>query len=204
MNTSKPDGIFPPCPPATSHRNPQYPACGGDWALAPYLKLFTTLSVALKKVDAKIPVGGPATQQLGWVEEIRKYTLKNNVAIDFISTHQVLLLHVAAHVAAPAARTDVSSKQYPGDHQVPQNLEGHSEAIAAAAAQIGSDERKLPMYLTEYAINNHDSVGAAAGVLSYVARLSGVLPLYSYWVRQCCSRISAVNSLRDLCCSSLS
>jgi hypothetical protein len=86
-----------------------------------------------------------------------RYTLQNQVAIDFISTHQ-----------------------YPRDHQVAQTLEGHSQAIAEAAAQIGSDERQLPMYLTEYAINNHDSVAAAAGIISYVARLSGVLPLYRY------------------------
>ena len=123
-----------------------------------WLELFKSLSKNLKAVDAQIPVGGPATQQLGWVEELREYTLANNVPIDFISTHQ-----------------------YPGDHQVPQTLEGHSEAIIGAAEQIGSDHRELPMYLTEYAINDHDSVAAAAGIISYIPRLSGVLPLYSYW-----------------------
>jgi xylan 1,4-beta-xylosidase len=143
---------------ATSHRNPSYPACGGDWSLTKYLSLFETLSLSLKSIDSQIPVGGPATQQLGWVEELRAYTLRNNVSIDFISTHQ-----------------------YPGDHQVPQTLEGHSDAIIGAAKQIGSDSRALPMYLTEYAINDHDSVAAAAGIISYIPRLSGVLPLYSYW-----------------------
>jgi hypothetical protein len=47
-----------------------------------------------------------------------RYTLQNQVAIDFISTHQ-----------------------YPRDHQVAQTLEGHSQAIAEAAAQIGSDHK---------------------------------------------------------------
>ena len=65
----------------------------------------------------------------------------------------------------------------PGDHQVPSTLEGHSFTITEAAAAAGDK----PLFLTEYAIGNHDSVTAAAGILTYVPRLSGVLPLMSYW-----------------------
>ena len=39
----------------------------------------------------------------------------------------------------------------------------------------------LNQFITEYAIGNHDSVTAAAGILTYVPRLSGKLPLMSYW-----------------------
>ena len=55
-------GLFPPCPAATSHRNPSYPACPGhfqySWNLTNYLGLFKTLSTSLKAVDSQIPVGG--------------------------------------------------------------------------------------------------------------------------------------------------
>ena len=79
----------------------------------------------------------------------------------------------------------------PGDHQVPSTLEGHSETITEAAAAAADK----PLFLTEYAIGNHDSVTAAAGILTYVPRLSGVLPLMSYWafsVRRSATRLASV------------
>ena len=147
------DSLFPACPPGTK-RNPAYPKCPGEWSLSNYLNLFNTTSSALKAIDPLIPVGGPATEQLGWVQELKDFSDQAGVALDFISTHQ-----------------------YPSDPQVPATLEGHSAAIRSAA-QMASPR---PLYLTEYAVNNHDSINAAAGILTYIPRLSGALPLYSYW-----------------------
>jgi xylan 1,4-beta-xylosidase len=60
------DNIYPPCFKGNM-RNPNYPSCGtGGWCLAKYLEVFDETSRQLKAVDAQIPVGGPASQQLGW------------------------------------------------------------------------------------------------------------------------------------------
>ena len=80
------------------------------------------------------------------VQELREHAEQSGVALDFISTHQ-----------------------YPSDHQVPRNIDGHSDTITQAAAMA----KDKPLFLTEYAINNHDGVAAAAGILTYIPRLSG-------------------------------
>jgi len=45
-------------------------------------------SAALKSVDSELKVGGPATCQSQYLNETIQYCLKNNVALDFISTHE--------------------------------------------------------------------------------------------------------------------
>jgi hypothetical protein len=94
------DGIYPPCF-AGHKRNPDYPSCGtGGWCLKKYLEVFAETSRRLKAVDTQIPVGGPASQQLGWVVELKDHAEKTGVALDFISTHQ-----------------------YPSDNQVPRSCQ---------------------------------------------------------------------------------
>ena len=82
------DGIYPPCPEGHA-RNADYPACGtSGWCLKKYLEVFDETSHRLKAVDPQLPVGGPASQQLGWVKELKEHAEKTGVALDFISTHQ--------------------------------------------------------------------------------------------------------------------
>ena len=116
------DGIYPPCP-AGHARNKGYPGCGiRGFNLTTYLEMFDETSKRLKAVDKQIPVGGPASQQLGWVVELKEHAQKTGVALDFISTHQ-----------------------YPSDNQVPSNIDGHSVTIAQAAEQV----KPYPLFLTE-------------------------------------------------------
>ncbi|HRH42234.1 MAG TPA: hypothetical protein PKY82_11465, partial [Pyrinomonadaceae bacterium] len=52
-----------------------------------YFKLFEVSAKAIKSVSKNYRVGGPATAGNGWVPETIDFTTKNNVPIDFISTH---------------------------------------------------------------------------------------------------------------------
>ncbi|MFH1369341.1 MAG: PA14 domain-containing protein [Elusimicrobiota bacterium] len=53
-----------------------------------YLKLYKATVEAVKAVDPELKVGGPASSGLGeWVDDLIEYCKKNNVPIDFISTH---------------------------------------------------------------------------------------------------------------------
>jgi len=52
-----------------------------------YWKLYTASAIAIKKVDEKLRVGGPASSKANWIKEIISYTTKNKVPLDFISTH---------------------------------------------------------------------------------------------------------------------
>ncbi|PKB16434.1 glycoside hydrolase [Flavobacterium sp. 5] len=54
---------------------------------AEYFKLYEYAAKAIKSVNPAYKVGGPATAGAGWVPETIDFCTKNNVALDFISTH---------------------------------------------------------------------------------------------------------------------
>lgn len=53
-----------------------------------YFKLYEAAARAVKEVDPKIRVGGPATSGSKWVAAFVRFCKENDVPVDFISTHQ--------------------------------------------------------------------------------------------------------------------
>lgn len=54
---------------------------------AEYFKLYKYTALALKKVDEKLRVGGPATSSGKWVTDMINFCVNNTVPLDFVSTH---------------------------------------------------------------------------------------------------------------------
>ena len=52
-----------------------------------YFKLYKVTAEAIKSVSDRIKVGGPATSNNRWIKETREFCEKNNLPIDFLSTH---------------------------------------------------------------------------------------------------------------------
>jgi xylan 1,4-beta-xylosidase len=52
-----------------------------------YFALYDTTAKALKAVDSKLRVGGPATAQAGWVDRFIAHCLQNHIPFDFVSSH---------------------------------------------------------------------------------------------------------------------
>jgi xylan 1,4-beta-xylosidase len=52
-----------------------------------YFDLYDHTARALKAVDSRIRVGGPATAQAAWVDAMIAHATQNNVPLDFVSTH---------------------------------------------------------------------------------------------------------------------
>ena len=52
-----------------------------------YWKLYTASATAIKNIDSKLKVGGPATAGGAWIKDIIDYCSKENVPLDFVSTH---------------------------------------------------------------------------------------------------------------------
>lgn len=53
-----------------------------------YFRLYEITVRAIKSVDDKIPVGGPATSASRWVKSFVEYCNVHEVPVDFVSTHQ--------------------------------------------------------------------------------------------------------------------
>lgn len=67
---------------------PDLPVIFFDGTQKDYFKLYAATARAIKAVDNKIRVGGPATSGNKWVEEFIAYCSAEGVPVDFISTHQ--------------------------------------------------------------------------------------------------------------------
>lgn len=62
---------------------------GGFWVggQQAYFELYAATALAVKSVDSRLKVGGPATSKSEWVQDTIDYCVNNDVPIDFISTH---------------------------------------------------------------------------------------------------------------------
>ena len=62
----------------------------GFWAASKeeYFKLYKYTVETVKKVDSFLKVGGPATSNNAWIPDMIEFCEKNQVPLDFISTHQ--------------------------------------------------------------------------------------------------------------------
>ncbi len=65
------------------------PNLGGFWtgSQQDYFKLYATAAAALKRVDAGLRVGGPATSKASWIADFITFCHENSVPVDFVSTH---------------------------------------------------------------------------------------------------------------------
>ncbi len=59
----------------------------GDPKQATYWQLYDHTARALKKVNPRLRVGGPATAQAAWVTAFIEHCVENRVPVDFVSTH---------------------------------------------------------------------------------------------------------------------
>src|SRR5437667_35951 len=61
------------------------------WAGEPkqdtYWELYDHTARAVKRVDSRLRIGGPATAAAAWVDEFIKHCADNNVPVDFVSSH---------------------------------------------------------------------------------------------------------------------
>jgi xylan 1,4-beta-xylosidase len=123
---------------------------------AGYFHLFNVTSRAIKAVDSRLRVGGPATAMSAWIPDFLNYTRTNAVPFDFISTHE-----------------------YPTDPPGPQTRTFFRDRLALTRGVVGPD---LPLYYTEYDdAYNDDTAYSAAFIVFQNRAVSGIVDLLSFW-----------------------
>jgi xylan 1,4-beta-xylosidase len=60
---------------------------GGDPRQETYWELYDHTATTLKKVSARLRVGGPATAQAGWADAFIRHCADKKVPVDFVSSH---------------------------------------------------------------------------------------------------------------------
>jgi xylan 1,4-beta-xylosidase len=136
-----------------------------------YFTLYRYTVEAIKGVDSKLKVGGPATADNAWVDEFLTYCRSNNLPTDFVSTHHY--------------PTDDFGK--PGDDTEAQLAAGKRSALRGEAQKVRKQVGDLPLYYTEWCTSSnprdfmHDDPYAAAFIVKTILEANGLVQGYSYW-----------------------
>lgn len=144
------------------------PTCGNQTA---YMELFKSTYDAIKSVDAKLQVGGPATAQLAWLDDFIESAAEQNCRPDFVSSHL-----------------------YPTDPFISQDRNGFATAIEEAVKTIQTSAAKVhqnpapPLLITEFncglGINCADAPYAGSFVAHHTImaqKTTKEIRLQSYW-----------------------
>lgn len=128
---------------------------------AEYFELYRESATALKSVDPRLRVGGPATAQAGWVGDLLEFCSSQSVPIDFASSH--------VYPDDPQQNVFGKDVHYSFEEVIP-------KALAMLKRQIKSSRfPDLPLYLSEWSSQN------PAFIAHTIKSCIGLSDMMSYW-----------------------
>jgi xylan 1,4-beta-xylosidase len=147
------------------------------WAGEPkqstYWELYDHTARAIKSVNSRLRVGGPATAQAAWVDAFIKHCLENKIPVDFVSTH--------VYANDPAEDVFGTSDEIPRDKMVCLAVSKVHKQIAASSIS------SLPLIWSEFnaSYKNEsevtDSIYMGPWLADTIRQCDGMVTLMSYW-----------------------
>ncbi len=169
-----------------------------DGTMKDYFHLYELTACAIKKVDQRVRVGGPATSNNMWIPEFRAFCEENGVPLDFITTH-----HYPSDDPLSRAGMNTEDEKGPGFGSIPDfdtlseeerreamekmaeffNRENNNprDVLYQTAKKAKQEAGDYPLYYTEWNAGHYDTSYAAAGVAATLAYNEGLVEGYSYW-----------------------
>lgn len=155
------------------------PNLDGFWAGTQdeYFKLYAHAARAIKSVNPRYRVGGPATAGAAWIPETIAYADKNKVPLDFVSTHSYGVNQGFLDEFGTTG-TVLSKDEWAVSNDVLRNR----KEIAASSMP------KLELHYTEWSSSytpadpTHDSYHQAAYILTKLKQIGPAAQSMSYWV----------------------
>ncbi len=126
-----------------------------------YFELYRQSVLAVKSIDKRLLVGGPASAQLSWVPDLIRYCSAKNLPLDFISTH--------IYPSDPQKPIFGQGNLYPYEEVIPRGLEHVNQQIASSAMP------NLSLWITEWSSQN------PAFITHTVKSCLGLAETMSYW-----------------------
>jgi xylan 1,4-beta-xylosidase len=136
-----------------------------------YFELYDHTARALKRVNSRLRVGGPATAAASWVDDFIKHVSTNQVPVDFISTH--------------GYADDTVLDLFGTDENIPMN-ERVCRAVEKVKGQIQKSALpQLPLYWTEWNVPGmkeaRDTIYVGPAVANTVRQCDGNVEELSFW-----------------------
>jgi xylan 1,4-beta-xylosidase len=145
----------------------------GEPKQSTYFELYDHAAKAVKSVDAKLRVGGPATAQAAWIPAFIEHCVRDNVPVDFVSTH----------VYGNDSAEDVF-----GTHEKIPRREMVARAARKVHEEVARSARpKLPIIWSEYNAtylndpNVTDSAFMGPWLANHIRAADGLAEMMSYW-----------------------
>ncbi|HKO11725.1 MAG TPA: hypothetical protein VJV22_07145 [Acidobacteriaceae bacterium] len=144
---------------------------GGIPRQGSYFELYAHTARDLKKVSPHLRVGGPATAAASWIPQFLDYVSKNNVPIDFVSTH--------GYADDTAQNLFHTNEDIPEDDRVCRAVEKVQHEIQSSA------KPSLPLFWTEWNVEgrdeSRDTPFVGPGVANTIRECDGHVSMMSFW-----------------------
>ena len=145
----------------------------GEPKQASYFELYDHTARALKAVNARIRVGGPATSSAHWVPDFLHHAQEQKVPVDFVSTH---------------GYADDSVEDMFGTHEEIPMRDRVCRAIAKVDGEIkASAFPSLPLMWTEWNVPSYDKLNArdnwyvGPALARDISQCDGHVNMMSFW-----------------------
>ena len=146
---------------------------GGDPRQETYWQLYDHTARAVKKVNERLRIGGPATAQAAWADAFINHCTTNNVPVDFVSTH--------------VYGNDLSQDVFGTQENIPRE-QMVCRAVKKVHDQIQSSSKpSLPLIWSEFnaSYKNEpdvtDSVYMGPWMADMIRQCDGLVDIMSYW-----------------------
>jgi xylan 1,4-beta-xylosidase len=136
-----------------------------------YFELYRRTAAALKAVDRRLRVGGPATASNEWIPEFLDFCEKQDVPVDFVSTH---------HYPTDALGSI-------GEDTETQLAQSRRSILREWAKKSHRQARGKPLYYTEWNSSSnprdhlHDEPYTAAVIIKTMLEARSLVEGYSFW-----------------------
>lgn len=145
-----------------------------------YFKLYDYAARAVKSVDSRFRVGGPATSCNSWIPDMIRHCRENDVPLDFISTHHY-------PTDDPLWRNGgISVEEF--FKKIGGTLGAYERGVLRKMTEKAREEAgNLPLIYTEWNTSamtrdsKHDESYASAMIAKTLADNDGLVQGYSYW-----------------------
>lgn len=166
----------------------------GFWShsMEDYFELYEHTARAIKKVDHRLKVGGPATSNNAWIPEFTGFCRENNVPVDFVSTH-----HYPTDVILGYGVEDSFNFFTPKEDETLEEFEERRKdwdkelwkhvdrgVLTEMTKKAVSEAQGLPVYYTEWngiAEVHCDTCFSSSFILKTVMDGVDLVPGYSFW-----------------------
>ncbi len=146
---------------------------GGNPKQPTYWELYDHTARAIKTVNPRLRVGGPATAQAAWADAFIQHCVQNHVPVDFVSSH--------------VYGNDKSQDVFATDENIPRN-QMVCRAVKKVHDQIKSSPMpNLPLIWSEFNasyMNEHDVTDSAymgPWLADTIRQCDGLVDIMSYW-----------------------